>query len=52
MSNEVKIGLLAIVAIALSFWGYKFILGKNMLVKSNIFKVYYENVDGLKDSQR
>lgn len=47
MSNEVKIGILAIVAIALSFWGYKFILGQNILVKSNTYKVYYDNVDGL-----
>ncbi len=47
MSNEVKIGLLAIVTIALAFWGYKFILGKNLLVKSNTYQVLYENVDGL-----
>ncbi|GJM32951.1 MAG: mammalian cell entry protein [Saprospiraceae bacterium] len=47
MSNEVKIGLLAIVTIALSFWGYKFILGKNVLTKSNNYKVLYENVGGL-----
>ena len=45
MSNEVKIGLLAIVAIAVSFWGYKFILGKNILSKSNSYKAYYERVD-------
>lgn len=47
MSNEVKIGLLAIVTIALAFWGYKFILGKNLLVKSNNYQVLYENVGGL-----
>lgn len=47
MSNEVKVGLLAVVAIALSFWGYKFIIGKNVLLKSNIYKVYYPNVDRL-----
>lgn len=47
MSNEVKIGLLAIVTIGISLWGYKFILGKNALVKSNIYKVYYERVDGM-----
>jgi phospholipid/cholesterol/gamma-HCH transport system substrate-binding protein len=45
MSNEVKVGLLAVVAIALSFWGYKFIMGKNVLLKSNLYKVYYPNVD-------
>ncbi len=47
MSNEVKIGLLAIVTIALAFWGYKFILGKNILVKSNTYQVLYNNVGGL-----
>lgn len=47
MSNEVKIGILTIVAIALSFWGYKFILGQNILIKSNTLKVYYEEVNGL-----
>lgn len=47
MSNEVKIAILAIAAIALSFWGYKFILGKNLLIKSNIFYVEYPQVDEL-----
>lgn len=47
MSNEVKIGILAIVTIALSLWGYKFILGSNMLVKSNIYKVVYDRVEGM-----
>jgi phospholipid/cholesterol/gamma-HCH transport system substrate-binding protein len=45
MSNEVKVGILAIVAIAVSFWGYKFIMGKNVLLKSNTYKAYYKNVD-------
>jgi phospholipid/cholesterol/gamma-HCH transport system substrate-binding protein len=45
MSNEVKVGLLAIVAIAVSYWGYKFIMGKNVLLKSNTYKVYYPKVD-------
>ncbi|MEN0006259.1 MAG: MlaD family protein [Bacteroidota bacterium] len=47
MSNEAKIGILAAVAIALTFWGYKFILGKNVLLKSNVFYVVYEDVDRL-----
>ena len=45
MSNEVKVGILAIVAVAVSFWGYKFIMGKNVLLKSNTYKAYYKNVD-------
>ena len=45
MSNEVKVGLLAIIAIAVSYWGYNFIIGKNVLLKSNTYKVYYPKVD-------
>lgn len=47
MSNEVKIGILAIVTLALSLWGYKFIMGKNALVSSNVFYVEYANVNQL-----
>ncbi|KAA3639202.1 MAG: MCE family protein [Bacteroidetes bacterium] len=47
MAKEIKIGILAIVAIALSFWGYKFILGSNILIQSNSYKVLYEDVEGL-----
>ncbi|MBL7792200.1 MAG: MCE family protein [Saprospiraceae bacterium] len=47
ISNEVKIGLLGIVALALSFWGYKFIMGKNLLVKSNVYKVLYATTEGM-----
>ena len=47
MRKEVKIGLLAIVAIGLSIWGYKFIKGKNLLTRSNVYTVYYEDASGL-----
>ena len=47
MVREVKIGILVIVAFALSFWGYKFILGSNILIKSNSYNVLYEDVLGL-----
>ena len=50
MSNETKIGLLAIVAIAISIWGYRFVMGSNILVSSNIFYIEYEDVDQLKMS--
>lgn len=50
MSNETKIGLLAIVAIAASLWGYKFIMGTNVLASSNVFYVEYENIDQLQKS--
>lgn len=47
MSNEIKIGLLAIVTIAIAFWGYKFIIGNNILVKTNAYQVLYDDVGGL-----
>lgn len=50
LTNEVKVALLAIVAIALSYWGYKFILGKNVLKDSNIYYVEYQDVDLMKTS--
>ncbi len=41
MSNEFKVALLALVAMALSYWGYKFIIGKNILKNSNTYSVEY-----------
>lgn len=49
MSNEIKVALLAIAAILLSYWGYKFILGDNILEKSNTYQVLYEDVAGLQE---
>lgn len=47
MRYEVKIGILALVAIGCSFWGYKFIQGSNLFSSSNYLQVHYENVGGL-----
>ncbi len=47
ISNEVKIGILAAIALGLSLWGYNFIMGKNALASSNIFYVEYANVNQL-----
>ncbi len=47
MSKEIRIGLLAIIAIGLFIWGYKFVLGTNVLKRTNTFYVEYENVAGL-----
>jgi phospholipid/cholesterol/gamma-HCH transport system substrate-binding protein len=47
MRNEVKIGILAIVAILLAFWGFKFIQGSNLFSSSTVYYVTYENVAGL-----
>lgn len=38
---------MAILVIALSVWGYKFLRGRNILKPMNIYYVRYENIDGL-----
>ncbi|AEE48218.1 MlaD family protein [Haliscomenobacter hydrossis] len=50
MSNEVKIALLALAAIALSFWGIKFIKGKNLLTRTNLYYVEYDDALSLQSS--
>ncbi len=50
MSKEIRIGLLAVVAIAALVWGYKFLLGNNLLKRSHTYTVEYGNVDELKVS--
>lgn len=50
MTKEIKIGLLAIIATSLLIWGYKFLLGTNILQSSNTFYVEYGNVDNLQIS--
>lgn len=47
MSHEVRIGILAIVAIALSLWGIKYIQGSNVLSKSTTYYAFYDDVSGV-----
>ncbi len=48
--NEVKIALLALIALALGFWGFKFLKGQNVLTTAKTFYVKYNNVDQLRPS--
>lgn len=50
LSNEIKAGLLAIIAIVLLVFGYNFLKGENLLNKSRHFYVLYEDVEGLSPS--
>jgi len=50
MSKESRIALLAIFTIAILILGYKFIIGKNVLTKSQFFYVKYQNIDQLQVS--
>jgi len=47
MSRETKIGLLAIVAIAVLVVGYNFLKGQEVFSKTNTYYIVYENVDQL-----
>ncbi len=47
ISNELKVGLLALVAIAVLVVGYNFLKGKNLFETRKSFTAEYERVDGL-----
>ncbi len=44
MKREIRIALLALVTLAVSIWGFKFISGKNMFSGDKTFFAIYENV--------
>jgi len=50
ISNEFKIGLMAIIVIAISVWGYQFLKGRNVIKASNSYYVRYDNVGQLPTS--
>lgn len=50
LSNETKIGILAVVALGLAIWGFQFLKGINVLKTSKTFYVRYQNVDQLRPS--
>ncbi len=47
MSREVKIGILALVAIVGSVWGYAFLKGQNLLTNSARYYAKFENIEQL-----
>jgi phospholipid/cholesterol/gamma-HCH transport system substrate-binding protein len=48
ISNEVRIAIFAIIALALGFWGFKFLKGINVLTPGRQFFVKYKDVDQLR----
>ncbi len=44
---EVRIGLMAVIAIFAAIWGYKFLKGQNFLSTDNQFYAYYDYADQL-----
>jgi phospholipid/cholesterol/gamma-HCH transport system substrate-binding protein len=47
ISREIQIGALTIIVILGMIWGYKFVIGQNLLKPSRIFYVNYEDVTEL-----
>ncbi|MFZ1786921.1 MAG: MlaD family protein [Saprospiraceae bacterium] len=47
MSKEVKLGILAIVAIFLAVWGYRYIKGQDLFSKNNTYHTIFTDVTGL-----
>lgn len=47
LSKEVKVGILAVVAIVILYVGFSFLKGRDFFDPSNTYYAVYENVDGL-----
>ena len=52
LRKEFKIGIFAVIVIAVAWWGIKWLGGQNVLLTSDIYYVYYEDVSGLQESSR
>ena len=50
LNKEVKVGIIAILIITVSIWGYSFLKGKNLLSTNDIYYAIYENIDGLEEA--
>lgn len=50
ITREVKIGFVVVLTIAVSVWGYNWLKGNNILVKSQNYYAVYTNVGGLTES--
>jgi phospholipid/cholesterol/gamma-HCH transport system substrate-binding protein len=50
MSNETKVGILAIFTIAIGIWGYMFLKGRNIMSREKIIYTEFDNVKKLEES--
>ncbi len=50
MSRETRIGILSVLVIAASIWGYKFIKGQNLLSSQQFFYIEYDNTGQMQQS--
>ena len=49
-SKELKVGILAVVTIAMLYFGFKFLKGSDLFSSTSTYFVVYDNVDGLTSS--
>jgi phospholipid/cholesterol/gamma-HCH transport system substrate-binding protein len=49
-SKEIKVGLLAIVALVMFYFGFNFLKGSDLFSRTNRYYITYDNVDGLAES--
>lgn len=47
ISQEVKVGLLAVVALLMFYFGFRFLKGSDFFSSTNKYQVIYDNIDGL-----
>ncbi|WP_185155542.1 MlaD family protein [Rudanella paleaurantiibacter] len=47
ISQEVKVGILAVVALAMFYFGFQYLKGSDFFSSDNHYRVVYDNVDGL-----
>ncbi len=47
ITREIKVGLVAIGALALLYWGFNFLKGRDLFDRKRIFYTVYDKVDGL-----
>ena len=52
LRREFKIGIFAVIVICVAWWGIKWLGGQNVLLKSDLYYVYYDDVSGLQESSR
>jgi len=50
LSKEVKIGLIAVLALLVAVWGFNFLKGKNILKPTDEYYIVFDRVDGLIES--
>ena len=47
VSKEVKVGLLAVVSLAMFYFGFRFLKGSDFFSSTKKYQVIYDNIDGL-----